>query len=257
MGFRKAHWTSTPPHGTHGGTFRTDPPDGGITRPENPTAPRPCITPPSACTALTLLFIPAVAPADGPRPTAAVVLEGLREFYRQDRARPTARSGPASTPTTRACPTAPTATWRRSRTPSPSTRRSAGSCPHEEKTVEFLLGRQQRDGRVLQRRRHGRSEVAGRARPTTRRRAWSPCSAWAPSRKHDPLPVFDDDPEGRTTRRCRRTSTSFFPLAYLCSGKPIPARGRPQDPGADGPGRGRLPERPRRRHVPRRRTTTG
>ena len=35
-----------------------------------------------------------------------------------------------------------------------------------------------------------------RAAPTTRRRAWSPCTPSGVKPKHDPLPVFEDDPEG-------------------------------------------------------------
>ena len=184
----------------------------------------------------------AAADAGGRAQNAARLLQ-------EDRASPTARSGPASIPTTRACPTAPTATSRRSPTPSSCTRRSAGSCRDEEKTTEFLLRGNSRTGRSCNvAGTVDPKSAAGRAYNTTK--ALVALQALGAKPKYDPLPVFDDVLK-EDYKTLPPYMTSFFPLAYLACGKPIPPEADEKIRAPDGAGRRRLPPRPRRRHVPR------
>lgn len=93
--------------------------------------------------------------------------------------------------------------------------------PHEEKTTAFLLDRQGEDGAFV--------NVKGTADPKSpQARAYNTTmglvalKALGQKPRHDPLPVFDvvlrDD-----YKKMPLYMTSFFPLAYLCSGKKIPA----------------------------------
>ncbi|HKA07009.1 MAG TPA: hypothetical protein VKD71_07100, partial [Gemmataceae bacterium] len=93
--------------------------------------------------------------------------------------------------------------------------------PNEEKTRQFLLGRQQEDGAFF--------NVAGTADPKSAAgRSYNTTMAVMALRalgakpKYDPLPVF-----AVVLKADYKTlplyMTSFFPLAYLASGKEIPA----------------------------------
>jgi len=153
--------------------------------------------------------------------TPAEVLDGLRQFYRQ-----TARVDGSYQPgvdadyagmsdcahsdlaaVTYACTIHKTFGWR---------------LPHEEKTVAFLQGRQRPAGDFY--------NVAGTVDPTSAEgRTYNTTQglvalhALGARPRHDPLPVFEE-----ILRRDYKTlpafSTSFFPLAYLCNGRPIPAQ---------------------------------
>ncbi|HZN32180.1 MAG TPA: prenyltransferase/squalene oxidase repeat-containing protein [Pirellulaceae bacterium] len=94
--------------------------------------------------------------------------------------------------------------------------------PHREKTVEWLLARQQPGGEFV--------NVTGTVDPRSPQgRTYNTTQALVAlralgERPHfDPLPVFEE-----IMRQDYKTlpaySTSFFPLAYLCAGKPIPAQ---------------------------------
>ena len=162
---------------------------------------------------------PLGACADEP-PSAATVPPGLREFYAKT-ARADGSFQPGIDPeyrgmsdsafsdlaaVTYACTIHKTFGWK---------------LPHEEKTIEFLLSRQKAERRVLQRRGHGRSGVAAGAdvqHDAGPRRA-AVRSGVKP--KHDPLPVFEEILK-QDYKTLPAYSTSFFPLAYLCAGKPIP-----------------------------------
>ena len=93
--------------------------------------------------------------------------------------------------------------------------------PHEEKTRQFLLCRQMPDGAFVN---VGGTvdprSPAGRAYNTTM--AVMALKALGTRPKFDPLPVFDVVLEA-DYRTLPAYMTSFFPLAYLASGKPIPA----------------------------------
>jgi len=92
--------------------------------------------------------------------------------------------------------------------------------PYEEKTKEFLLSRQQDDGAFI--------NVAGTVDPKSAAgRAYNTTMAIMALRaldtqpKYDPLPVFDVVLK-EDYKKLPPYMTSFFPLAYLASGKPIP-----------------------------------
>jgi WD40 repeat protein len=153
--------------------------------------------------------------------TPAAVLEGLRRFYRQ-----TARTDgsfqpgvdPAYlgmsdsaysdlAPVTYACTVHKTFDWR---------------LPHEDQTAEFLLARQREGGEFV--------NVAGTVDPQSPQgRTYNTTQGLVALRalgrrpRFDPLPVFE-----AILRQDYKTlptySTSFFPLAYLCAGEPIPEK---------------------------------
>jgi geranylgeranyl transferase type-2 subunit beta len=93
--------------------------------------------------------------------------------------------------------------------------------PHEEKTAEFLLARQKDDGSFFNR--AGTVDPAsaeGRVYNTTQ--ALVALRALGRRPRHDPLPVFEEISK-KYADKLPAYSTSFFPLAYLAYGKPIPA----------------------------------
>jgi geranylgeranyl transferase type-2 subunit beta len=92
--------------------------------------------------------------------------------------------------------------------------------PDEAKTREFLLSRQRADGAFV--------NVAGTVDPqSSQARAYNTTMAIVALRalgvkpRHDPLPVFDLVLRA-DYKDLPLYMTSFFPLAYLASGKPIP-----------------------------------
>ena len=92
--------------------------------------------------------------------------------------------------------------------------------PHEEKTIEFLLSRQKESGEFV--------NVAGTVEPASppgkvynTTQALVALHALGVKPKHDPLPVFEEILK-QDYKTLPAYSTSFFPLAYLCVGKPIP-----------------------------------
>src|SRR5262245_13462336 len=93
--------------------------------------------------------------------------------------------------------------------------------PDEKKTTEFLLSRQQKDGAFV--------NVAGTVDPKSAvgqayntTMAVMALHALGAKPKYDPLPVFDLVLKA-DYKELPPYMTSFFPLAYLASGKPIPA----------------------------------
>src|SRR6185436_6512407 len=92
--------------------------------------------------------------------------------------------------------------------------------PHEAKTTEFLLSRQKENGDFV--------NVAGTLDPKSAQgrvynttQALVALHALGVKPKHDPLPVFEEILK-QDYKTLPAYSTSFFPLAYLCAGKPIP-----------------------------------
>lgn len=93
--------------------------------------------------------------------------------------------------------------------------------PYEAKTKEFLLSRQGADGAFV--------NMAGTADPKSpQARAYNTTQglvalhALGVRPRHDPLPVFASVLQ-EDYRKMPLYMTSFFPLAYLCAGKNIPA----------------------------------
>ena len=92
--------------------------------------------------------------------------------------------------------------------------------PDVAKTRQFLLGRQQNDGAFVNvKGTVDPKSAAGRAYNTTM--AVMALHALGVKPTHDPLPVFDLVLKAEY-KDLPPYMTSFFPLAYLCSGKPIP-----------------------------------
>jgi WD40 repeat protein len=92
--------------------------------------------------------------------------------------------------------------------------------PHQEKTVELLLSRQKPSGEFV--------NVAGTVDPASPQgRTYNTTQALVALRalgakpRFDPLPVFEEILK-QDYKTLPAYSTSFFPLAYLCAGKPIP-----------------------------------
>jgi hypothetical protein len=165
---------------------------------------------------------PAPPPAAvGPHLDAAEVLDGLKRFYAAT-ARPDGSFQNGVDPAyggmsdsaysdlaavTYACTIHKTFGW---------------TLPHEQRTAEFLLARQKQSGDFY--------NVAGTVDPasaegrtynTTQGLVALHALGYRP--KYDPLPVFEE-----ILRADYKTlpafSTSFFPLAYLCYGRPIPPK---------------------------------
>jgi geranylgeranyl transferase type-2 subunit beta len=94
--------------------------------------------------------------------------------------------------------------------------------PHEKETIAFLLGRQKSTGEFI--------NAAGTVDPASPQgKVYNTTQALVALRalgvrpKHDPLGVFEEILK-QDYKTLPAYSTSFFPLAYLCYGKPIPAQ---------------------------------
>jgi WD40 repeat protein len=151
--------------------------------------------------------------------SAEDVLRGLRAFYAKT-AQPDGSFQPGTDPeyvgmsdcaysdmaaVTYACTIHKTFGWR---------------LPHEAKTVEFLLDRQKPTGEFV--------NVSGTVDPSAPHgKVYNTTQALVALRalgarpKHDPLGVFEEILK-QDYKTLPAYSTSFFPLAYLCYGKPIP-----------------------------------
>ncbi len=167
---------------------------------------------------LCLLTLPSFA-ADPPKVGEAEILAGLKEFYAKT-ARPDGSFQPGVDPeylgmsdsaysdmaaVTYACTIHKTFGWK---------------LPHEAKTIEFLLSRQKESGEFV--------NVAGTVDPKSPQgkvynttQALVALHALGLKAKFDPLPVFEEILK-QDYKTLPAYSTSFFPLAYLCAGKPIP-----------------------------------
>src|SRR5262245_44011932 len=92
--------------------------------------------------------------------------------------------------------------------------------PHEAETTRFLLSRQREDGAFF--------NVAGTVDPASAEgRTYNTTQALVALRalglrpRHNPLPIFEEILK-QDYKSLPAFSTSFFPLAYLCYGQPIP-----------------------------------
>lgn len=148
-----------------------------------------------------------------------LILKGLQDFY-QKTARPDGSFQPGVdpdylgmsdsaysdlAPVTYACTIHSTFGWQ---------------LPYQQKTIEFLLSRQKPSGEFV--------NVAGTVDPQSPQgRTYNTTQALVALRalqvkpRFDPLPVFEEILK-QDYKTLPAYSTSFFPLAYLCYGKPIP-----------------------------------
>jgi len=93
--------------------------------------------------------------------------------------------------------------------------------PHEDKTRANLLARQMEDGAFYHVRGTG-DPNAPLTRVYNTTQGLVALHALGLKPRHDPLPVFEKVLEG-DHRKLPLYTTSFFPLAYQCLGKPFPA----------------------------------
>jgi len=184
---------------------------------------RPCCgfrgIPSSALALAMACFVTLAARSADPTADEAAILSGLQKFY-ANTARTDGSFQPGVDPeylgmsdsaysdmaaVTYACTIHKTFGWK---------------LPHEAKTVEFLLSRQKESGQFV--------NVAGTADPASPQgkvynttQALVALHALGVKPKFDPLPVFEEILK-QDYKTLPAYSTSFFPLAYLCAGKPIP-----------------------------------
>jgi hypothetical protein len=154
--------------------------------------------------------------------TPEQVLRGLRDFYRKT-ARPDGSFAPGCDPNypgmsdcaysdlaavTYAVTIHKTFGWK---------------LPFEKDTIAFLLGRQRKTGKFVNvdgTVDPGSSE--GKTYNTTQ--AVVALHALGVKPKYDPLPVFDEILQKQDVHALPPYMSSFFPLAYLCCGQPIPTK---------------------------------
>src|SRR5262249_17358989 len=166
-------------------------------------------------------FRVALIPTQASQPPAEEVLAGLRAFYRKT-ARPDGSFRPGVDPGYRGMSDSAYSDLA-AVTYAVIVHKTFGSeLPHEAKTVEFLLSRQKENGAFF--------NVAGTVDPdspegqiynTTQGLVALRALGMRP--RFNPLPVFEAILK-EDYKALPPYSTSFFPLAYLCSGKPIPER---------------------------------
>ena len=167
-----------------------------------------------------LAVLPAV-PADEPKPpTPDEVLTGLKDFFAKC-AKPDGSYRPGVDPKYEGMSDSAYATGARSLYAVVIHKTFGWKLTDEEKTRTFLLSRQKEDGAFV--------NVAGTVDPKSPAgRAYNTTMAVMSLRalgtkpKHDPLPVFDVVLKA-DYKDLPLYMTSFFPLAYLASGKAIPA----------------------------------
>jgi hypothetical protein len=174
------------------------------------------------CGWLTLTAVVVVADEEPVRsPAPEEVLKGLRQFYART-ARPDGSFAPGVDPDYRGMSDsaysdlAPV-------TYAVTIHKTFGwKLPHEEKTLAFLLARQKADGSFV--------NVAGTVDPDSAEgKTYNTTQALVALRalgvkpRHDPLPVFEEILK-QDYKSLPPYTTSFFPLAYLCYGRPIPEK---------------------------------
>ncbi len=168
---------------------------------------------------LACLAIPSFAVAGEPKPAEAV-LKGLRTFTAKT-ARPDGSFQPGIDPDYRGMSDSAYSNF------APVTyavvihRTFGWTLPHEEKTREWILARQQADGAFV----HTAGTVdpksaQGRVYNTTM--ALMALHGLGAKPKHDPLPVFAKVME-KDYKQLPAFSSSFFPLAYRLAGAKLPA----------------------------------
>ncbi|MCE9563585.1 MAG: hypothetical protein K8U57_16205 [Planctomycetes bacterium] len=180
----------------------------GISRPDENDAPK------------TVPFN-AASEAKKHAPTPDEILQGLKEFYRKT-ARPDGSFQPGIDPDYRGMSDAAYSDLA-AVTYAVTVHKTFGwKLPHEEKTIEFLLSRQKPNGDFF--------NVAGTVSPEspegrTYNTTQGLVALHALGRKprHNPLPVFEAILK-EDYKQLPAYSTSFFPLAYLCVGQPIPEK---------------------------------
>ena len=161
------------------------------------------------------------AAPQSPLPTTAEILSGLQEFYKKT-ARPDGSFQPGVDPTYRGMSDAAYSDLAAVTYAVTMHKTFGWTLPHEAKTAEFLHSRQKPNGDFF--------NVAGTVNPESPEgRTYNTTQglvalhALGLKPRHDPLPVFEAILK-EDYKQLPAYSTSFFPLAYLCTGRPIPER---------------------------------
>jgi WD40 repeat protein len=168
-----------------------------------------------------LAAAPCRAAEPAPAPTTDEILQGLKDFYRQT-ARPDGSFQPGIDPKYRGMSDSAYSDLA-AVTYAVTIHKTFGwKLPYQEKTVEFLLSRQKPNGDFF--------NVAGTVAPAspegrTYNTTQGLVALHALGRKprYNPLPVFEAILK-EDYKQLPAYSTSFFPLAYLCAGQPIPEK---------------------------------
>lgn len=168
-----------------------------------------------------LLFALAAVPPPPavPAPSPERVLQGLRDFY-ANTARPDGSFRPGTDPTYEGMSDSAYSDLAPVAYAVVVHKTFGWKLPHEADTIRFLRGRQRPDGAFVNvAGTVDPKSAAGRAYNTTM--AVMALHALGAKPKYDPLPVFDVVLEA-DYKTLPPYMTSFFPLAYLASGKAIP-----------------------------------
>jgi len=155
------------------------------------------------------------------QPSAAAVLQGLQNFYKAT-ARADGSFQPGIDPAYRGMSDSAYSDLA-AVTYAVTIHKTFGwKLPFEDKTAEFLLSRQKANGDFF--------SVAGTVDPESPEgRTYNTTQglvalyALGVKPRHDPLPVFESILK-EDYKQLPAYSTSFFPLAYLCAGRPIPEK---------------------------------
>lgn len=155
------------------------------------------------------------------QPSLRAVLQGLQDFYKAT-ARPDGSFQPGIDPAYRGMSDSAYSDLA-AVTYAVTIHKTFGwKLPREDKTAEFLLSRQKPNGDFF--------NVAGTVNPESPEgRTYNTTqglvalSALGLAPRHDPLPVFEAILK-EDYKQLPAYSTSFFPLAYLCAGRPIPEK---------------------------------
>lgn len=168
---------------------------------------------------LFVLVIVRMAQADQPASSSETVLARVKDFYRRT-AREDGSFQPGIDPDYRGMSDAAYSDLAAVTYAVVIHKTFGWALPHEEQTVQFLLSRQNPDGTFF--------NVAGTVDPQspegrTYNTTQGLVALHALGRKprFDPLPVFEAILKA-DYKQLPAYSTSFFPLAYLCAGQPIP-----------------------------------
>jgi geranylgeranyl transferase type-2 subunit beta len=160
-------------------------------------------------------------PADEPRPKASPeqVLEGLKSFWAKT-ALPDGSFRPGVDPEYKGMSDSALSDMAPVTYAVTLHRTFGWTLPHEEKTREYLLSRQKEDGAFYHRTGTG-DPNAPLTRVYNTTQGLVALHALGLKPKYDPLPVFEQVLNG-DYKKLPLYTTSFFPLAYQCMGKPFP-----------------------------------
>jgi WD40 repeat protein len=155
------------------------------------------------------------------RPSAAAILRSLQDFYKTT-ARPDGSFQPGIDPAYRGMSDSAYSDLAAITYAVTMHKTFGWKLPFEDKTAEFLLSRQKPNGDFF--------NVAGTVHPESPEgRTYNTTQglvalfALGLKPRHDPLPVFESILK-EDYKQLPPYSTSFFPLAYLCSGRAIPEK---------------------------------